>query len=281
MAFEKTTLEVFKRRLKDGEYNDATGARRAVGKAKEMSDAEKKKAYAAIDAHSGPWAGGKGKKTAKKPAAAAKKAAAPAAKKTAKKAAKKPAGKPAEAEAAPKKPAGAKKTARAKRAVKAGARKPKGADKEARPATEPEVTAQAPVLPEVPVLSREDIARNPMAVKNYAIEAIGAFGQAYGIYSSMAKEHPEFPLQAMINELGEGMQKAHSLLGAGVGVVHEAAVRAGVAPGSMMTPTPTVAPAPAAAPEQGVDMATAQKAANAAKKVHGVGDPAPPAVRPS
>lgn len=283
MGFQKTDLKEFKRKLTAGEYKDATGARRGVGKASEMSEADKKAATKAIDAHDGPWAGGgKAKKIAKKPAA--KKASAPkkvAAKKTAKKAAGKPAAAAAEAASVPaaKKPA-AKKGARAKRVAKSG-RKAKGADKEARPATEQELTPKAtrPVLPEVPVFSHEDIARNPMAVKNYAIDALGAFGQAYGVYVSMSKEHPEFPLQAMINELGEGMQKAHAMLGAGVGVVHEAAMRVGVIPGSTMMPS-TPAPAPQGSELPPEARAVAEKAAAAAKKVHGV-DQTTPAARPS
>lgn len=275
MAFEKTTLEVFKRRLKAGEYADATGARRAVGKAKEMSDAEKKKATAAIDAHSGPWAG-KGNKAAKKTAkkAAVKKTASPVAK-AGKKVAKKPAGKPAEAVPVAKKTA--KKGARAKRVAKAGRAKP--ADKEARPATE-QLAPKESAPPGVPALSHEDIANNPFAVKTYALEAIGGFTQAYHTYVAMAEKHPDFPLQAMGVEIGEGLQKAHALLAAGVGVVHEAAVRAGVIPSSTMAPATPSQPAPQDTGLPAGAQAVAEKAAAAAKKVHGVDQPVA-ASRPS
>ncbi len=270
MAFEKTTLEVFKRRLKDGEYADVTGARRSVGKTKEMTDAEKKKATALLEAHPGPWAGG-----AKK-SASAKKTAAPA---KAKKMAKKPAGKPA---AVAKKPAAAKKTAKRAKRSKA-AKKTKVDDADARPGPEEEpeptrVTPQKrglkahapPPLPTVPVFTNEDVARNPLAMKSLGVELIGAFTQAYATFAVMAKEHPNFPLTAMIDEIGEGLQKAVALANATGSAVHHAAMRAGVIPGATMTPSGS----PAVEPEQGVAMDVLRKAAAAAKKVHGVGEDA-------
>lgn len=55
MASNYTKLDlkkIFKTRLTDGHYTNATGARRGVGKS-EMTDDEKKKSYKAIDDHFG------------------------------------------------------------------------------------------------------------------------------------------------------------------------------------------------------------------------------------
>lgn len=52
MSYSKMTVEDFKKRLKNGDYKDATGARRGAGKA-DLSDAEKDQCRKAIDAHFG------------------------------------------------------------------------------------------------------------------------------------------------------------------------------------------------------------------------------------
>jgi hypothetical protein len=80
MKYEKRTPKDFEQRLKDGEYESATGARRAVGKMSSWKQADKDKSYALIDKHFGSSATVSVKKTTKK---VAKKAA----KKVAKKAA--------------------------------------------------------------------------------------------------------------------------------------------------------------------------------------------------
>lgn len=66
MAHEAVTLEVFKKKVKGGKYENATAAKRALGRAAEMSDADKDAARAFADKHFGV------EKPAKK--AAAKKA---------------------------------------------------------------------------------------------------------------------------------------------------------------------------------------------------------------
>ena len=53
MAYDKLSLASFKESLKSKKYETATGARRAVGKAQTLSDAEKDQARKAIDAHFG------------------------------------------------------------------------------------------------------------------------------------------------------------------------------------------------------------------------------------
>src|ERR1700761_4197166 len=107
MSYDKLSLDSFKKGLQEGKYAHATGARRAVGKASTLSDADKDKARKLIDAHFGP---SEGKPTAPKKAAAAstgkgrpKKIAAAAPKK----AAAKQAAAAAKPPAAPKKKAGA------------------------------------------------------------------------------------------------------------------------------------------------------------------------------
>lgn len=83
MTYKKMTAEDFKARLKNGDYKDATGARRGVGKA-DLSDDEKEQCRRAIDkffgAEPAPAAGKKPqKKVAKAPTnkkVSAKKAAA-------------------------------------------------------------------------------------------------------------------------------------------------------------------------------------------------------------
>ena len=80
--YSKLDLKSFKTRLTSGHYDNATGARRGVGKS-EMSDDEKKKAYKAIDDHfpDAAKAAPKAPSTAKRPAKASAKAVAkPAAK---------------------------------------------------------------------------------------------------------------------------------------------------------------------------------------------------------
>jgi hypothetical protein len=67
--YDKLTLQSFRAKLKNGDYVNATGARRAVGKATSLDDAEKKSAQKAIDAHFAS--------DAPKAAPAAKKAAEP------------------------------------------------------------------------------------------------------------------------------------------------------------------------------------------------------------
>lgn len=71
MKYEKLTPATFRKKLKDGGYGSATGARRAVGKAKTWTEKEKESARRSIDKHfdsSEP-----APKTTKKPAAAKKK----------------------------------------------------------------------------------------------------------------------------------------------------------------------------------------------------------------
>lgn len=74
MAYEKLTVKAFKDALQSKKYESATAARRAVGKASTLNDAEKDQCRKAIDSYFGDDA------KAKKPAAKAKapKAAKPA-----------------------------------------------------------------------------------------------------------------------------------------------------------------------------------------------------------
>ena len=81
-SYQKFTLAFFRKRLQDGAYENATGANRAIGKTRELTDAEKDTARTMVRKHFGD-------------STPVKKAAKKAAKKTVKKAAKKMASKPA------------------------------------------------------------------------------------------------------------------------------------------------------------------------------------------
>ncbi len=123
--YTKFSLKTFKEKLEAGEYKGLTGANRAIGKTKELSDKEKEKAKAMALEFFGEDRG------AAKPAKAAK--APKAAKKAAKKAAPKlvrvprapKAAKPTAAKAAPAK--------RGKKAKKSTGRQPRTAPSEAAP----------------------------------------------------------------------------------------------------------------------------------------------------
>ena len=53
MAHETVTLDVFKKKVKAGAYDNATAAKRALGRAAEMSDGDKDAARAFADKHFG------------------------------------------------------------------------------------------------------------------------------------------------------------------------------------------------------------------------------------
>lgn len=74
MAHETVTLDVFKKKVKAGAYDNATAAKRALGRAAEMSDGDKDAARTFADKH-----------FVEKPAKKAAKPAKPAAKGAAKK----------------------------------------------------------------------------------------------------------------------------------------------------------------------------------------------------
>lgn len=103
--YKKFSLDTIKQKLKNGEYAARVGAMRAIGKAQELSEADKTKARAMVDKYFGTESVSVTKPKAKKAAKKAAKAAAPKQAKTAapkkKKAVKKVAPSPA-AKAAPK-----------------------------------------------------------------------------------------------------------------------------------------------------------------------------------
>lgn len=51
MGYEKVTLKTFKDRLKAGRYKDASGAKKALGKAQEITPEDKIKARKMADKH--------------------------------------------------------------------------------------------------------------------------------------------------------------------------------------------------------------------------------------
>lgn len=60
MSYEMVTLDVFKKKLKNGQYVSLTGAKRALGRVQKMSKADKAAAVKAAENHFGA------KKAAKK-----------------------------------------------------------------------------------------------------------------------------------------------------------------------------------------------------------------------
>jgi len=93
-SYQKFTLAFFRKRLQEGAYENATGANRAIGKTRELTDTEKDSARALVRKHFGesaPAPKKAAKKTVKKAAAkkTVSKPAAKAAKKAVKKASKK------------------------------------------------------------------------------------------------------------------------------------------------------------------------------------------------
>jgi hypothetical protein len=119
MAYEKSTVEVFEKKLKAGGYPGVAGARRGVGRMTEWSDADRERAHKAINKHFGAEAT---TKTSSPKAAKGKKRGRPAA-----------AAAPA-TPAAPKRRGPPPKAAKAK-AVKATAPAPAAGKKRGRPAT--------------------------------------------------------------------------------------------------------------------------------------------------
>jgi hypothetical protein len=76
-TYAKLTVDTFNHRLKEGGYKSLAGARRALGKAEDLSEADKQKCRGAADRHFGVPANGAAKPAPKK--AATKKEAKPAA----------------------------------------------------------------------------------------------------------------------------------------------------------------------------------------------------------
>lgn len=68
-TYEKMTLAGFKKKLEAGGYKEIGGARKAVGRSRDLSAADKEKARKIVDAYFGDSKPSKPAKTAKKPAA--------------------------------------------------------------------------------------------------------------------------------------------------------------------------------------------------------------------
>lgn len=171
MSYDKLSLASFKAALQDNKYVSATGARRAVGKATTLSDGDKEKARAAINAHFGEEAAAAApKKTgAPKKQAAAKKTTAP------KKAA---AAKPA--------PAPKKKTAAVKRApVHAAGPAP--------------LAGQAIAQHGVIDLENTGSIATQMRIAEKTIQNVGA---ALSVLTQAKEKYPEADLGTAVEEMG-------------------------------------------------------------------------------
>lgn len=178
MSYDKLSLASFKEALKSNKYVNATGARRAVGKATTLSDADKEKARAAIDAHFGSApATPAPKKAASKKAAAAKK---PAAKKAA---------------AAPKKAAAAKPAPAPKKKAAAAPKQGRKAARAAAPQTEG-IPAVA-----VPGLDLENLGSiaTQMRIAEKTIQNVGA---ALSVITQAKEKYPEADLGTVVEEMG-------------------------------------------------------------------------------
>lgn len=167
MSYDKLSLASFKEALKANKYVNATGARRAVGKATTLSDADKEKARAAIDEHFGLAPASPKKTAAKKTAAAPKKAAA------------------AKVPAAPKK----KKKSSAKKAASA---------RIAAPVAEAQAVG---VIPQIGPIDLENIdsVATQMKIAEKTIQNVGA---ALSVLSQAKQQYPEADLGSAVEEMG-------------------------------------------------------------------------------
>ena len=211
MSYDKLSLASFQEALKSGKYETATAAKRGVGRAQTLSDKDKEKARALIEAHFGE---------SPKPAKPAKKTAKTAA---AKKSSKKT------TEAAPKKAA-------AKTASKTPGRR-------GRP---PRAASSDPSVTSATVTSADDLS-SPEAQINFAEKTIQNVGAALSVATNA---HKEFggnidSIRSAVESMGATLEGA---VGIFKRHVHNIAVAHSATPSDIQPPsipTPSI-PAPAA-----------------------------------
>ncbi len=194
MSYDKLSLDSFKKDLKENKYVNATGARRAVGKASTLTDADKDKARGLIDTHFGEASAPAPKKASAKKAAAKKVAAAP--KKTS-------------AEAQPKKAAASgrgrpKKTSAKKASAKAGTKR---SSKEGHGSAFPiesvnEHIAQATSLGDIGSLDTQ------MKIAEKTIQNVGA---AISVLTQAKAQYPDADLGRVVEEMGGTLSGAVSI----------------------------------------------------------------------
>ena len=224
MSYDKLSLASFKEALKANKYVNATGARRAVGKASTLSDADKDKARAAIDAHFG----------AAPAAPAPKKAAAVPKKAAAKKAAAAP-----KKQAAPKKAAAAAKTAPKKASSGAGTAKRASrhaAGTNAGPIAEAAVGQAINPLGGIDFENIDSIATQ-MKIAEKTIQNVGA---ALSVITQAKAQYPDADLGSVVEEMGGTLSGAVNIFR---NVVHSVATKSGGASASeplIESPTPVV-----------------------------------------
>ncbi len=146
-TYEKLTVASFTTKLQNGDYASLAGARRAIGKAQDMSTNDKNKAREAADKYFTGAVVPKPKSTAPAKKAPAKKAAA--------------APKAEKVKAAPRK------AARSKKPETAQARAPRG-----RPKGRPTTAAAAPAQPVATVPEKVTQAQSNIALADQAIETV-------------------------------------------------------------------------------------------------------------
>lgn len=224
-SYQKFTLSTFKKKLENGDYENATGANRAVGKTQELSEKEKAKAKAMVVDHFGS------EPTKPKPAKKAPKAK-KVAKKASKKSTKAKVSKKAPAKKAKK--AAVKQAPAAKPAKKAVKRGKKKASKRgtavAAPVTEPDpavlpVAAQAKPVRALRRVAAVVQALAPTATKDVKrAETIQLMGQVITqvdtILRSMELSKKLFPK----GEIERGVKSAQNIMNRAVSELERAVV---------------------------------------------------------
>lgn len=205
MSYDKLSLASFTAALKEGKYESATGARRAVGKAQTLSEGDKDKARKAIDAHFGSAPAAAPKKASAKKAAAKKASAAPKKAASAKPQVNKPA-------AAPKKKAAAKKTS-----AKRGARTVGTTSHDADYVEVKHAQVGSVGLPNSTVdLDNLGSISTQLRLAEKTIQNVGA---ALNVVTQAKKEYPDADLASVVEDMGTTLSGAVGIFRA---VVNEA-----------------------------------------------------------
>lgn len=207
--YQKFTLTTFKKRLSEGAYSNLTGANRAIGKTKELSDADKTKAKKLAAKHFGEDAPSKSA-----PAKAARKAAKKAEKKAEKKTEKK-------VEKAPKSTKKAEKPAKStKKSAAKGKRAPKEASAPTPAATDSDDTddddGEGEVDAEADVDTGEAAAPSRSELLAQAKDVAGLLCTAITTLDSAQKTFPKVELGQDVAAAACSLRKVIQLVGADV-----------------------------------------------------------------
>lgn len=199
-SYQKFTLATFKGKLKNGAYENLTGANRAIGKTQGLSDDERDKARRMAAKHFGSDT------PTPAPAAPAKKAAKKAAKKVAKKATKEPAAKVG-------KPAGVKKVAKkAKKKAKRTAAKPpavvESQDLEPEPVASPKELAVVPRKAPTATATSTQLELQRAKVLEQMGSVITTVGQALKAMEGARNLFPKADLESGVTSASDSLSRA-------------------------------------------------------------------------